>query len=207
MLPYVDSETGEFPLYETDIRSRHPNIAFPEPFEPLARYVEVVVDGPPIHDPLSQTYSLSSAVLKDGVWVGIYEVTDLSVEMSTANLIAAREKAKTAAYEWMKKLEANGSVTVNGVLVDTTLADQTRIANVIATAELAGIETVDFYASNGWFLLSITELKAIAKQIALYIQVLFGSLRAHHDLIDIMVEYEDFDEYMKTGVYQHWSTN
>lgn len=100
-------------------------------------------------------------------------------------------KAKVAERRW--QVEESG-ITLNGVQVDTAKSDQNRITSVIVNAEVAGIESVDFKAANGWVTLTIAQLREIATAIAQHVQACFTAERAHCEAIGALAE-EDLDTY------------
>jgi hypothetical protein len=69
------------------------------------------------------------------------------------------------------------------VRVLTGKSDQDRVTSVVVNAQLAGIESVDFKADSGWVTVSIDDLKAIARAIALHVQACFTAERAHHEAV------------------------
>ena len=91
-------------------------------------------------------------------------------------------KAAATAKRW--EVETGGITLPGGVQVSTGTADQNRIASVIATAALGGVESVEFKASSGWTTLTLEQLRGIAAAIALHVQACFAAERAHHEAID-----------------------
>lgn len=77
-----------------------------------------------------------------------------------------------------------GGITLPGdISIGTSIEDQNRITTVIANAQLAGVQTVDFKASNGWVTLTLAQVQGIAAAIALHVQACFSAERAHHEAI------------------------
>lgn len=91
-------------------------------------------------------------------------------------------KSAATAKRWA--VETGGITLPNGVQVSTGTADQNRIASVIATAALGGVESIEFKASSGWTTLTLEQLRGIAAAIALHVQACFAAERAHHEAID-----------------------
>ena len=85
------------------------------------------------------------------------------------------------ALRWAK--ETGGLTLTNGITVGTRTEDQNRITTVIANAQLAGVETVDFKAASGWVTLQLSEVQALAAAIALHVQACFSAERMHHEAI------------------------
>lgn len=102
-------------------------------------------------------------------------------------------KAEITALRWQH--ETGGITLPSGVRVNTGVADQNRIASVIANAQLAGVQSVDFKAASGWVTVTVQELQAAAAAIALHVQACFTAERVHHDAIAALVaQYEDDED-------------
>lgn len=109
-------------------------------------------------------------------WVASYEAPVVTPEQKRAELTNA-----VTALRWAK--ETGGLTLTNGVTVGTGTEDQNRITTVIANAQLAGVETVDFKAQSGWVTLTLADVQAIAAVIAMHVQACFSAERAHHEAI------------------------
>lgn len=95
-------------------------------------------------------------------------------------------KTTITAKRW--QVETGGLTLPTGVRVATGIDDQNRITSVIANAQLAGVQTVDFKAASGWVTVTVQELQAIAAAIAVHVQACFTAERAHHEAIDALAE-------------------
>lgn len=99
MSAYINTMTGQYPLYQGDIRLEHPEIG--DTFELPGGYAHVTVTQPPVHGP--DSYAVEGAPVEiEGQWFTTWVVHDLTPEQ-----LAAREEAR--------KLEAQmrPPVTVN----------------------------------------------------------------------------------------------
>jgi hypothetical protein len=88
------------------------------------------------------------------------------------------------------EVETAGLTLPNGVAVNTATADQARITSVLVSARLANVEVIDFKAETGWVTMTLTELEAIARTIALHVQACFTAERAHHLAIAALTNVE-----------------
>lgn len=107
------------------------------------------------------------------------------------NLTSEALKEKITNKRW--QIETGGLTLPSGVHVATGIDDQNRITSVIANAELAGVEVVDFKAASGWVSITVAELKAVAAAIALHVQRCFTAERAHHEAIDAIAAQHEAD--------------
>lgn len=101
-------------------------------------------------------------------------------------------KANVTAFRW--EVETGGITLATGVRVATGIDDQNRITSVVANAERAGLEEVDFKAAEGWAKVTLAELQALATAVALHVQACFSAERAHHEAIDALALIADPQE-------------
>lgn len=142
-------------------------------------------------DELGEIFGFSEAdLLLLGERVSKY--TELTPEQQAAHLnpqpspVSAEQlKATVTAYRW--EVETGGITMPSGVRVATGIDDQNRITSVVANAERAGLEQVDFKAADGWVKVTLAELQAIATAVALHVQACFSAERAHHEAIDALL--------------------
>lgn len=97
------------------------------------------------------------------------------------------EKLKAIVTAFRREVETGGITLPSGVRVATGIDDQNRITSVVANAERAGLEQVDFKAAEGWAKATLVELQTIATTVALHVQACFSAERAHHEAIDALV--------------------
>ena len=128
--------------------------------------------------------------------VGYKELTpeQKSTHLNPSPLPVSVEQLKTGvtAYRW--KVETGGITLPTGVRVATGIDDQNRITSVVANAERAGLEVVDFKAAEGWAKVTLIQLQAIATAVALHVQACFSAERAHHEAIDALALIADPQE-------------
>ena len=97
-----------------------------------------------------------------------------------------------------------GGITLpSGIKVGTTIDDQNRITSVIANAQLAGVESMDFKAQSGWVTLSLDQVRGIAAAVALHVHACYAAERAHHDAIAAASDAELFGYDINEG----WPSN
>ena len=122
----------------------------------------------------------------------VAEYRELTPEQKLAHLNppslpVSVEQLKTfvTAFRW--NVETGGITLPTGVRVATGIDDQNRITSVVANAERAGLDEVDFKAAEGWAKVTLAELQAIATAVARHVQACFSAERAHHEAIDALV--------------------
>lgn len=93
-------------------------------------------------------------------------------------------KDDATALRW--KHETGGITLPSGVQVATAIDDQNSITSVVANAEWAGLDEVDFKSAQGWVKITLVELQAIAAAVARHVQACFSAERVHHEAIDAL---------------------
>lgn len=116
--------------------------------------------------------------------------SEIDVHLNPPRIITTESlKAEITDLRWQH--ETGGLTLPSGVRVATGIEDQNRITSVIANAQLAGVEKVDFKAASGWVTVTVQELQAIAAAIAMHVQACFTAERDHHEAIDALAaQYE-----------------
>ena len=85
---YIDINTQEYPLYEGDIRRRHPQYSSSRPFVPPEGYALVEPSERPAYDPMIQAVREIAPTLNNGTWTQTFEVYSLTQEEVDANRAA-----------------------------------------------------------------------------------------------------------------------
>jgi hypothetical protein len=88
---YINTETGEYPLTDAQVRARFENVTFAAHDFPPAPYVEVQPTAQPAFNPSAQAVSEAAPVLADGVWTQAWAVTALPSDVAAAKLAEHQE--------------------------------------------------------------------------------------------------------------------
>lgn len=196
---YLREDPFEFPLTENMIKARFPNVSWEsDNFDPPTGYFRVYKELQP-QETYDKVYVTAEPVKVEGVYRQTWTEVLLPPETVAARLLKMKSdlKDKVAQTRWIK--ETSGITIPTGentsINVGTTIADQNRITTVISNCEIAGIETINFKAGDGWVTLNIPTLKMIATEIAHHVQTCFTSERQHCDAIDLLETYEQISTY------------
>lgn len=142
------------------------------------------------HSP--HTLALDGVELVEGDYRARYTLAPLPAEQVRADLMDA---ATSKRWDVM-----TGGVTLpGGISVGTTIDDQNRVTSVIANAQLAGVESMDFKAESGWVTLSLDQVRGIAAAVALHVHACYAAERAHHEAIAAASETELMAYDINTG--------
>ncbi len=152
----------------------------------------LVREAPPAYDPLAHTLALDGVELVEGAYHARYALAPQPVDQVRADLMDA---ATSKRWDVM-----TGGVTLpGGISVGTTIDDQNRVTSVIANAQLAGVESMDFKAQSGWVTLSLDQVRGIAAAVALHVHACYAAERAHHEAIAAASEAELMAYDINTG--------
>jgi hypothetical protein len=91
---YINTQTGAYPLSETQIKAEFPNTSFPSPFTAPPPYAWVFPSPAPTHDPITQGVRQIAPTQVNGKWQQAWEVYDLDAETIAANQQAWALKVK-----------------------------------------------------------------------------------------------------------------
>lgn len=98
-MQYIHIETGYYPITQDQMRARHPDTLFPDPFEPADGYAPVQYGTLPAHDAATHRVVELAPVEEDGQWVQAFEVVALTPEelaQRAADAAVALEAARAA---------------------------------------------------------------------------------------------------------------
>ena len=113
-MTYALIENGkitEYPVYEGEIRLRHPNVSFASPFSPPEGY-EAVADAPFPAVDHTQNVAEGEPLLFGGKWTRNWVVTDASAEQIAERtnarwaLVRADRNARLATCDWTQLSDA-----------------------------------------------------------------------------------------------------
>lgn len=139
--------------------------------------------------------------LQDGTQDHLIPAGWMECSPEQAMLIAA-PKAEAVTVDGLKAIvtagrwdvETSGITLATGVRVATGIDDQNRITSVVANAERAGLQEVDFKAAEGWVTVTLAELQSIATAVAQHVQACFSAERVHHEAVDALALIADPQE-------------
>lgn len=63
MANYINTQTGEYPITEEQIRAAYPNTSFPAVFQPIEHFKVVFPAPVPPHDPLTESVREAAPIL------------------------------------------------------------------------------------------------------------------------------------------------
>ena len=98
-MAYINTQTNQYPVSESEIRNQYPNTSFANPFVAPSEYAVVFQAPAPAYDVISQGVRETAPILTDkGNYEQQWEVYDLTLEQAAANQ-AAKNQALIAQYD------------------------------------------------------------------------------------------------------------
>lgn len=137
---YININTNQYPITETEIRMANPNTSFPAAFSPTAEYALVFPYPVPLHDPVIQTVREIAPVLTSkGHWEQRWEVVPRFSEYTDANGVThtVAEQEAAALAEKLKLIQDS--------IVEQT---QNRLDAFARTRNYDGILSAATYATS-----------------------------------------------------------
>lgn len=115
-MAYINTQTNQYPVYESGIRAENPNTSFAVPFQAPEQYAPVLESPIPEYNRLTQTVR-EIAPTKDslGNWMKTYEVVGLEAEQIAYNEAQAKQGNKQTAEQLLSSTDwvENPSVSDN----------------------------------------------------------------------------------------------
>jgi hypothetical protein len=103
---YINTQTQQYPVSESQIRAEHSNTSFPKPFVAPAPYAWVFPVPAPTYDNLNQCFREVAPVQVNDKWQQSWEVFELNaeakqaVEAAQAEAVRSTRNSKLAASDW-----------------------------------------------------------------------------------------------------------
>jgi hypothetical protein len=111
MTAYIDIQTGEFPLFEGDIKLEHKNVSWGSPFVAPENYAPIELPVPP-DLPWNKVFVYGAAELVDGKWRQAWSIRDVTDEEREDRLrakwreIRAKRNSQLLACDWTQLQDA-----------------------------------------------------------------------------------------------------
>jgi hypothetical protein len=111
MSVYINIDSLEYPLYESDIRALFTNVSFETNFQPPHPFYEVFLGDVPLTDGY-QSIEEDFPVLIDGIWYKKFKVTQLSddiidgIVLEVGNRARDRRNQLLAQSDWTQLADA-----------------------------------------------------------------------------------------------------
>lgn len=104
---YINTDTNQYPVSESEIRAAHPNTSFPQPFTPPEGYAWVFPAPPPAYDPVTHAVrEIAPTLTVKGNWEQRWEVVALDPATVAANQAAKAEQIKSEViFNTQKRLD------------------------------------------------------------------------------------------------------
>lgn len=125
---YINTETNQYPVSESEIRALFPNTSFPVPFVPPSNYAHVFQAPQPTFNALTEfVREIAPTLTQLGTYQQAWEVVALPPEQAQANQAAALEVLQSSIVQATQDKLDNFAQTRNydGILSAATYATST----------------------------------------------------------------------------------
>lgn len=113
MANYINTQTGAYPVTQSDIQQANPNTSFPTPFVAPAPY-QVVFDSPqPSYNVITQGVREIEPVQQFDDWYQAWEVYDLDPEQIEYNENQAKANNKQQAEQLLQQTDWTATVDIS----------------------------------------------------------------------------------------------
>lgn len=101
MTVYVNTQTGEYPVFQGQIEQSFPDTSFGVPFQPPAQYAAVLETPMPEYNRITQAVEQVAPNQVEGQWYQAWVVIELDAEQVTANEDQAKQSNKQQASQML----------------------------------------------------------------------------------------------------------
>lgn len=139
---YINIDTSQYPVSESDIKAAFPNTSFPVPFTPPDGYAWVFPTPQPVFDPVIRVArEIAPELTVKGTWEQRWEVvpkfTEYTDDLGVTHTVAEQEAAAIAADQAAKNAALQASVVA---------ATQARLDDFARTRHYDDIKSACTYA-------------------------------------------------------------
>lgn len=113
MTVYINTQTLQYPVYQSQIQQLYPNTSFPTPFVPPENYAPVLESPQPPYNQITQAVQQLTPELTQGQWYQVWAVVDLDPEQIAYNEDQAKQANKNQASALLQQTDWTATVDIN----------------------------------------------------------------------------------------------
>lgn len=153
----VNTETMQFPIYESDLRHQNPGISYPSPLiTPPDPYAWVLMSELPSFDMMTQELKEVAPKNVDGIWYQDWEISPLSDEQIAINEDGFRKTVKAKAMQLLQQTDwveypsvSNTNITPHLINYDEFMSYRIALRSIAVNPPIT-IETWPTIPSEQW---------------------------------------------------------
>lgn len=124
------------------------------------------------------------------------QLIEMSLQQRDTEEVRQQLIRKVADYRYAREI---AGVFVNGVKVGTDRIVQSTINNCLNSLREGFVSSIEFKAENGWVMIGLDEIRAIAQHVSAYVQQCFVAEKAHLSAISALTTLAEMDAYDVTA--------
>ena len=113
MTVYINTQTLQYPVSQSQIQQEYLNTSFPTPFVPPESYAPVLESPQPSYNQITQAVQQSTPELTQGQWYQVWAVIDLDPEQIAYNEDQAKAANKQQAETLLQQTDWTATVDIN----------------------------------------------------------------------------------------------
>ena len=189
---YLNTETGQYPITEREIRLLHPNVSFPSPFRAPAPFAVVFPCPTPAHDPVRQyVVETTPALTEKGHYEQRWVIQELDESLVSENLNKQRAE-RSALVNIERDRRINQGFLFNGVRFQSRADDRENIKGAVMIAMYDLTYSSDWIAEDNSIVhMDAPTLFAFGRTAAEHKQHLIFKARQIKDMSPIPADFTD----------------
>lgn len=189
---YLNTETGQYPITEREIRLLHPNVSFPSPFRAPLPFVLVFPSPHPAYDPISQhVVETTPALTEKGHYEQRWTIQDLDENTVSENLNKQMAE-RSALVNIERDRRINQGFEFNGIRFQSRADDRENIKGAVMIAMYDPTYSSDWIAEdNSTVHMDASTLFAFGRTAAEHKQHLIFKARQIKDMNPIPADFVD----------------
>lgn len=189
---YLNTETGQYPITEREIRLLHPNVSFPSPFQAPSSFVLVFPSPHPTYDPISQYVVETTPTLTEkGHYEQRWVIQDLDETTASENLNKQMAE-RSALVNIERDRRINQGFEFNGIRFQSRADDRENIKGAVMIAMYDPTYSSDWIAEdNSTVHMDAPTLFAFGRTAAEHKQYLIFKARQIKDMNPIPADFAD----------------
>jgi hypothetical protein len=105
MTVYINTQTLQYPVYQSQIEQENLDTSFPTPFQPVPPYAPVLETPTPNFNNITQIAQQITPIETDGQWYQVWVVVDLDPEQIAYNENQAKQSNKQQASQLLSETD------------------------------------------------------------------------------------------------------
>lgn len=185
----IHTPTGEYPIFDYDLRARHPHTSFPSTMTADALgdlgYAIVTPTEKPATSEFEYAVELAPVQTESG-YVQAWQVATMPSNDQSTLIQNQKQYLLARVSELRYEKETSGFTLTDGTVLKTDRESQATVAGAAVSALLDPAVVIKWKAASGWVDLHADAIKQIALIVSVYVRACFEAEKAHLDAISAL---------------------